>query len=517
MKRHQLTNAFARRAILQAGSGLGLTALLPRLATAQPARNGVIKIAVLGLDTSDPHRHTGSIAVQQVYVETLTSIADDGTVKPFLAESWTLSPDGRTYSFTLREGVKFHDGKPMTSADVKANFERVRDKVRGGWLTSAMKSATEIATPDARTLVLVLKSPYAPLLNLLSELWILSPDSIGWNETISKPIGTGPFMFGEWVPKQRLVAPAFTAYWQPGLPKAAAVEFDLRDAEDNSLPLRAGDLHIGRVSHEAAAGLAKDPQLEIQHFKDTTWWFWSFNNRRPRPPFDNPKVREAVSYMLDKTAYMKFVAGDAAVVTNQMAAPGNFYWDKALHDNDRHAKPDPARARAMLRELGIDPAKVQMRIVSWQEEYTQIAVQAMRSLGFQVEHLALDDIGAQRRLGQYDWDLAPMSSGPRADIFLRYVRLMSDGPNPVLWGGVQDLEFDRLVNAAVATVDDQQRRSVYLDAWERAMDRYYTIVVGHAPNALGVRRDTSGFTTGFTWSQHRVDGGLAFTSVTRAS
>ena len=79
-----------------------------------------------------------------------------------------------------------------------------------------------------------------------------------------------------------------------------------------------------------------------------------------------------------------------------------------------------------------------MRIVSWQEDYTQIAVQAMRTLGFQVEHLALDDIGAQRRLGQYDWDLAPMSSGPRADIFLRYVRLMSDGPNPVLWGGIQD-------------------------------------------------------------------------------
>jgi peptide/nickel transport system substrate-binding protein len=507
----------SRRAYLAGSAVLGANALLSRIASAQTTRSGTIKIAVLGLDSADPHRHTGSIAVQQVYVETLTSIADDGTVKPFLAESWTLSPDGRTYTFTLRDGVTFHGGRPMSSADVKANFERVRDKVKGGWLTAAMKSATEIATPDARTLVLVLKAPYAPLLNLLSELWIVSPDSPGWNETITRPIGTGPFMFGEWVPKQKLVAPAHPTYWQAGLPKVAAVEFDLRDAEDNSLPLRAGDLHVGRVGHEAAAGLAKDPKIQIQYFKDTTWWFWSFNNRKPRAPFDNVKVREAVAWMLDKRAYMNFIAGAAGVTTNQMAAPGNFYWDKAMHEADRHAKPDPARARALLKEAGVDPAKVQMRIVSWQDEHTQIAVQAMRTLGFQVEHLALDDIGAQRRLSQYDWDLAPMSSGPRADIFLRYVRLMSDGPNPVLWGGVQDPEFDRLVNAAVASVDDQERRGLYLQAWQRATERYYTVVIGHAPNAIAVRRELSGFTTGFTWSQHRVDGGLAFATLERSS
>ena len=510
-------NPLSRRTCLAGSATLAANAILPRLAHAQAPRGGTIRIAVLGLDTADPHRHTGSIAVQQAYVETLTSIADDGTVKPFLAEGWELTPDGRTYTFRLRPGVAFHDGRTMTSADVKANLERVRDRIRGGWLTSAMKSATGIATPDDRTLVLELKAPYAPLLNLLSELWIVSPNSPGWNETITRPIGTGPFMFGEWVPKQKLVAPAHQRYWQVGLPRAAAVEFDLRDAEDNSLPLRAGDLHVGRVSHESAAALARDPQFKVQFLKDTTWWFWSFNNRRPRPPFDDLRVREAVACMLDKRAYMDFIAGEAGVVTNQMAAPGNFHWDEAMHQADRHAKPDPSRARSLLREVGVDPARVQMRIVSWQEDYTQIAVQAMRTLGFQVEHLALDDIGAQRRLGQYDWDLAPMSSGPRADVFLRYVRLMSDGPNPVLWGGVQDPEFDRMVNEAVATVDDKARRLVYLRAWQRAIDRYYTVVVGHAPNALAVRAGLAGFTTGFTWAQHRVDGGLAFASLSGAS
>jgi ABC-type transport system substrate-binding protein len=211
---------------------------------------------------------------------------------------------------------------------------------------------------------------------------------------------------------------------------------------------------------------------------------------------------------------MRFVAGEAGAVTNQMAAPGQFFWDKAMHDADPHAAPNEERARALLREAGVNPATTPCRIVSWQSAYTEIAVQAMRKLGFQVEHLALDDIGAQRRLGQYDWDLAPFSSGPRADIFLRFVRLMSDGPNVGLWGGTRDAEFDRLVRAAIAAVDLNERRRLYLAAWQRAMDNYYTVVIGHAPEPIVNRRDVTGYSPGFTWGQHRVDGGLAFGALT---
>ncbi|MCC7271194.1 MAG: ABC transporter substrate-binding protein, partial [Alphaproteobacteria bacterium] len=475
-----------------------------------PQRGGVLKIAVLGLDTADPHRHTGSIAVQQVYVEALTSIADDGTVKPFLAERYSVSSDGTVYEFALRRGVRFHNGREVTAADVKANFERVRDVVKRGWLTSAMKLVRAVEAPDSRTFRVTLSVPYAPFLNLLSEMWILAPESPGWEATITRPIGTGPFRFGDWQPKTRLTAPAHPQYWMAGQPYLDAVEFDLRDAEDNSLALRAGDLHIASIPHDKAAALAAEGRIGIQHLKDTTWYFWSFNNRKPRPPFDDVRVRRAVTYALDKPAYMRFIAGAAGTVGNQLAAPGNFFWDRAMHDADPHAGPDLERARALLAEAGVEPRGRTVRIVSWQDSYTQIVVQAMRTLGFGVEHLALDDVGAQRRLGQYDWDLAPMSSGPRADIFLRYVRLMSDGPNPVLWGGVQDPELDRLIERAVSSPRAEDVRAAYLDAWQRVMDRYYTVVVGHAANAFGVRPEVRGYRTGFTWGQHSVDGGLAF-------
>jgi ABC-type transport system substrate-binding protein len=507
-----MTNRFAiRRRTLLGGLALGaLASALPRTGFGQetPAAGGILRYATLGLDTADPHRHTGSIAVQQIYVETLTSIANDGSVEPFLAESFTVSEDGKTYTFVLRDGVTFHNGDVMTSADVVANFERVKNNVEGGWLASAMKLVDTITAPDARTVVLAMSEPYAPLLNLLSELWILSPKSPGWDETITLPIGTGPFKFGEWLPKVSLTAPRHETYWQAGLPYLDGIEADLRDDVDKVLALRAGDLDLISIERDAAEPLRSDPAFEIETMKDTSWYFVSFNNRAPRPPFDDIRVREAVCYAIDKAAFMQFVAGDDGVVTNQMVAPGNAYFDQAMHDADRHAKPDLERARALLAEAGVDPAATTIEFVSWQDAYAQVAVQMVRQLGFTVNHVALDDLGAQNRLGQYDWDMNCMGSGPRADIFLRYVRLMSDGPNPVLWGGVQDPELDRLVKAAVAQPDFEARKQLYLQAWQRVLDHDYTVVIGHAAELIATRAAVRGYEPGFTWSPNWVSGGV---------
>lgn len=486
----------------------------PATALAQEApRRGTLRYATLGLDTADPHRHTGSIAVQQAYVEALTSIGPDGGVEPFLAERFSVSEDGRTATFHLRPGVLFHDGTPMDAAAIQANIERVRDRVRGGWLAGAMRLITAIETPDAATVTLRLSEPYAPLLTSLSELWIVSPRSPGWEGNITRPAGTGPFLFGQWQPNVRLIAPANPRYWRQGLPRLEAVQFDLRGDVDKGLALRAGDLHIADVPQDVATQLRADPRFVVQGLRDTTWYFIAFNNRRPRPPFDNPLVRRALGHALDKPGFMRFVAGDAGVVTNQMVAPGNLYFDQALHEADPYRAPDLDQARALLREAGVDPARTAIEMVSWQEPYAQAAVQMVRRLGFRVTHTPLDDIGAQRRLGQYDWDICCMASGPRADVFLRWVRLMSDGPNPVLWGGIQDPALDGMIRAAAAEPALEPRREKYARAWARVAEQHYFLVLGHAANQIAWRREVQGFSTGFTWSPHRADGGIAVTSL----
>jgi peptide/nickel transport system substrate-binding protein len=501
----------SRRTFLASTAAVGF-GLLPHVTfAAEPAKGGVLKYATLGLDTADPHRHTGSIAVQQIYAEALTSISADGSVEPFLAESFDISPDGKMYTFRLREGVTFHNGDVMTAADVLANIERVKTKVAGGWLASAMKLVDTVTAPDGRTVVLTMREPYAPLPNLMSELWIVSPKSDGWEDTIKTPICTGPFRFGEWQPKVKLTAPAHTTYWRKGMPYLSAVEADLRDDVDKALALRAGDMDVVYVRADIAKQLAADPNFAVKPLKDAAWFFVAFNNRKPRKPFDDPRVRQALAYAVDKAAFMNFAAAGSGVVTNQMVLPGNLYFDQSTHDADVHAKPDLDKARALLKDAGVDPAKETIEFVSWQENYPQVIVQMVRKLGFKVNHVALDDLGAQKRLGQYDWDMNCMSSGPRADIFLRYVRMMSDGPNPVLWGGIQDAELDRLVKAAVAEPALDKRKALYLDAWHRVMDKYYVVVLGLAANQIAMRAAVKGYEPGFTWSPNWASGGVAQT------
>jgi ABC-type transport system substrate-binding protein len=492
-----------------------LTAVLflsPLTAYAEtPQQGGILKIRTIGLDTSDIHRHTGSIGVPQVFVECLTSISDTGQPVPWLAESWTISPDGKLYTFKLRDGVRFHNGREMTSEDVMKNFSRVKSEVEKGWLSGAMKKVAGFDTPDKSTFVVKMSEPYAAFLNLISELWIMAPESPGWDKTISKPIGTGPFMFGEWVPQVKITCPRFDQYWMAGQPYLDAVEFDLRDKGQPALGLRSGDLHVARVKGKHMPQIQKDSHISLEPIKDTGWYFWSFNNRSPRKPFDNPRVREAVSYSLDKRAYMKFIAKEHGIITNQMAKPGTYYWSEALHKADPHTEPNIAKAKKILKEEGVDPSTITMQVISWQTaDYAQVAVQMVKKLGFKVEHLALDDLAAMKRLMQFDWDLAPFASGPRADIFLRYVRMMTDGPNPGLWGGVQDPMYDKLTEAAITTVDDERRRALYLMAWQRCVDYYYTVVAGHAPNFFGVRDEVQDFKMGWTYSMHRPDSGVAF-------
>lgn len=499
--------AASRRDVLVGASAFALAGLAPAMAA--PRRGGVLKVSTRGLDTSDPHRHTGSVVVQQAYAEGLTSIAADGTLEPFLAQSIEISDAGRIVAFRLREGVLFHDGTKMTSAEVGANFVRMRDQIGRGTLSAPIQQTESLETPDARTVVFRLREPYSPLLNLFSEFWVLSPNSPGWNGTITKPIGTGPFVFGAWTPNASLTATRFDRYWQEGRPYVDAVAFDLREDADHSVALRAGDTHIARVRRERVAALSRDPAISLGKLGDSTWYFLAFNNRNPRPPFNDLRVRRAVAHALDKRGFMNFVAGADGVPGNQMVLPAhpNFNPDQAAVDPYR--APDLAKAKALLAEAGVEPEKVTVEAISWQQAYAQIPVQMVAQLGFKVNHQALDDVGAQRRAERYDWDIAVFSSGPRPDVFLRFVRLMSDGPNPTLWGGIQDAEMDAIVRAAVAEPDVVKRKALYTRAYQRVLDRHYFVVLGHSQEIIAWQRSVQGFQPGFTWSPNWASGGIA--------
>lgn len=499
-----------KRTLLSLATALAISIFTPAFAQ-EPEYGGTLKLHWGTLDTADFHRHTGTISIPHVFAETLTTISKDGSPKGLLAESWTISDDGLTYTFNIRQGVKFHNGRELTAEDVKKNFERIQREVKGGWLTSAMEQVESFSAPDEKTFVVKLRAPFAPLLNLLAEAWILAPESPGWEANITQPIGTGPFTFDSWTPQLAINGQKFDEYWMEGKPYVDAIEFDVREIADASLALRAGDYHAAAVPLSKIEALKGD-NIAIDFRGDTSWYFLSFNNRNPRPPFDNVRVREAIAYALDKAAIMRIAAGEHGVTGNQMVMEGNFFFDPEMAANDKHATPDLERAKAMLAEEGVNPGEITIYMISELNNRTAAPIaQILRQLGFQVDNKPFDDLGFQRALSEYDWDVFPGGSGPRNDIFLRYVRLMSDGPNPGLWGGVQDPEFDKLVKAAISTVDQNESRELYLQAWQRVLDNYYTVVLGHAPGAYGIRPEVHGLTIGFNTSAHRADGGVAFT------
>lgn len=498
---------------LAATTALG-TILTGRAALAQttPGYGGTMRLAWGTLDTADFHRHTGSISLTHPFVETLTSISADGQPRGFLAESWEISEDGKVYTFVIRSGVTFHDGREMKAGDVLANFERIKREVQGGWLTTALANVEEMTAPDDRTFVVRLSQPFAPFLNVIAEAWIVSPDSPGWDGQITRAVGTGPFTFDTWTPQLELKGSRFEDYWMQDKPYLDGIVFDVREVADQSLALRAGDFHAAEIPLATVPDFEANPDIDVLFRTDTSWNFVSFNNRVARPPFDNVRVREAVAYALDIPTLRTILDGPYAVASNQMVVPGNFYFDQAMFDADPHKQPEMERARAILEEEGVNPADFKLEMVSSQgNRLAGPVARTLQQLGFGVNNRSYDDLGFQRRLSEYDWDLFPGGSGPRNDIFLRYVRFMSDGPNPGLWGGVQDPELDAMINAAVESVDPDERRQHYLDAWKRISDRYYTIVIGHSPAAYGVRKEIKDFTVAFNTSTHRVDGGLAFT------
>ena len=207
-------------------AAIGLLLLAPLMAFAQVKPGGKIMFAARqDIDTLDPHitnrAATRKILIQ--FTDTLTVInPKDGKVLPGLAESWEVARDGKSYTFKLRKNVKFHDGTPFDAAAVKFTFDRIQEPLGAPGVARAFLGPYDGADiVDASTVRVRLKQPYAPFLRMvgLSPLAPLSPTAVQkmGQDFSRKPVGTGPFMVKEWVPKSHVTLVRNPDYaWPPG-------------------------------------------------------------------------------------------------------------------------------------------------------------------------------------------------------------------------------------------------------------------------------------------------------------
>ena len=281
--------------------------------------------------------------------EGLTRVAEDGSVQPLLAKSWTISPDGLSYSFALQTGAKFSDGTPFDCSIVKFSFDRA---VAPG-STNAQKGLFEpIAStecPAADTAVLHLKHPASTLLFNLAwgDAVMVAPNSIGDEKT--KPIGTGPFRLRQWVKGDRIVLERRPDYWG-AKPALAVVTFKVMgDPSAATAALLAGDLdaYPNFPAPETLDQFRNDPRFTVKIGTTEGKTLLSLND--DRKPFDDVRVRRALAYAIDRK---QLVDG----LNNGLGAPiGSHYVpsDPGYVDLTGTYAYDPAKAKALLAEAGL--------------------------------------------------------------------------------------------------------------------------------------------------------------------
>lgn len=324
------------------------------LATAQTRKDSAVIGITLeppGLDpTTSAAASIGEIVHYNV-LEGLTKINVDGSVTPLLADSWSIDPDGRLYTFKLKKGVKFHDGEAFDAADVKFSFERARAE---GSTNKAKKTVfdniTRIETPDAHTVVLVLAKADGNLLFRLGENTAVILDAKSAATTATKPVGTGPFRFESWSRGAAVVLSRWDGYRNAAAVKLKKVSFRIiNDPAAQSAALLAGDVDAF-PRFQAAQSLAQfqnDARFTVAIGGTEGKTLVAINNRRK--PFDDVRVRRAIAMAIDRKAVIAgAMEGQGAPIGSHMVPSDAGYID--LTGVNPY---NPDKARALLKEAGV--------------------------------------------------------------------------------------------------------------------------------------------------------------------
>ena len=361
-----------------------LTLVLAWGASSALAGEGVLKIGrdqdSVFLDPILVSQNADVWVLNNINAQLVRNTREATGIEPDLAESWTISEDGKTYSFTLREGAKFSDGSPVKASDVKFSIERLRDG-EGSVFGSMFKVITDIATPDDRTVVFTLSEPTTPFLSILAlfAAAILPEAAVtaDYDAFSEKPIGAGAFRLTEWRRGDRIVLEANENYWQQDLPKLAGVEW-LYIPNDNTriLQLQAGEIDaMIFVPFNRIAELDGDPNIAVHLDPSSRMDHILINHSHP--PLDDVRVREALAKGIDVDAIIKAVTFGYGVPANSYIPAGGMFYNP---DNPRWTF-DPEGAKALLKEAGVEDLKIDFLVQAGDANYEQIAVLVQDQLG----------------------------------------------------------------------------------------------------------------------------------------
>ncbi|MGE3540995.1 MAG: ABC transporter substrate-binding protein [Candidatus Tectimicrobiota bacterium] len=381
---------YGRKVLL---SGLVLLALW-----GVPAGAAEFRIAIgVDPDSLDPVQQTTTTVGNLVdyMVEPLTRLLPDGSIQPHLAESWTVSADGLQYTFTLRQGVRFHDHTPFDAAAVKWNFDRLKDpEVRVPGRAAYPIAHTEVL--DTATVRVTLKRPYVPFISALSSsaAGFLSPAAVTQHGNTYKNythiIGTGPYRFQERKKGEKVSLSKHAGYWGRQ-PHYEQVTFRIvPEATTRESLLLAGQVELIILPPIAdLPALQRNKAVKVLLAPSDRTIFIGINTQKPG--LNDVRVRQALNYAVDKQAIITNVLFGAAEPMDAPMAPSLFGYCKV----GTYAF-DQAKAKQLLTEAGIAPG-TPVSLVHPTGRYVQDREAAQALAGY------LREVGLEPQLQTMDW------------------------------------------------------------------------------------------------------------------
>lgn len=470
-------------------SGLlvGLSAIVALLSAGVPVgRDTPQETLVVGLEAEpaslDPHVTTAlsDFRVLANVHEGLVRFARGSLeVEPALAERWTVSGDGRRYTFQLRRGTTFHDGTPFDAAAVAFNLERMLRKDHPHHDTGPfplaffLEAIRRIETPSADVVELVLDEPFAPLLaNLAYPVgFMLSPEGIRRHgkEVGRHPSGTGPFRFVEWRSHHRIVLERHDGYWGERARSERVIFRPVAEAMTRVAELRRGGLDlVAELPADNVAWFRRAPGFRVHETLGPHLWFVILNTRVP--PFSDRRLRLAVNHAVDVRAIVSGVLQGTAIPASG-PVPEAFSW---AHDPDVRPYPhDPDRARALLKSAGYgDGLEVTFHVP---QGGSGMLAPVEMATAIQADLAA---VGIRVRIESYEWNtyLARVNAGLSDDAHMAAMAWMTNDPDTLPYLGLrsgavppsgfnsgyyENRVVDGLIERARREMDRNTRASLY--------------------------------------------------------
>ncbi len=424
----------------------------------------------------------------------LVRFDEDSKTIPDLAESFSISKDGKVYTFKLRKGVRFHNGRELRADDVKYSFERVLDpltKSSRTWLFDRISGAGEfmdgtaphvqgIKALDEYTVEIEIKEPFGPFLSLLAmpPAYIVPQEEVEVNvetkedrkDFSSHPIGTGPFKLKEWKRGRELILSANDDYFLKG-PKIRGVIYRIIPEELTAIAeFESGNLDVMGVPSTEFRRYSESPRWRgvIQKSHGLNTFYLGLNCQKP--PFNDRRVRQALNYAIDRDRILKTILEGRGELASGPIPP------VLMENGNRVYTYNPEKARALLKESGFTNG-LEFRIYQAPDQDTVDIMEVVQQY--------LKDVGIKAEIVQLEWSAfkEAINNGEADSFWLSWKADYPDPENflfPVFhssnWGSAgnrarfKDPDIDRLIEDAQREPEEKKRLYYYSEAGRRVIE-----------------------------------------------